>query len=74
MFLDSFVKNYTNNNEFCGSLLTSLCKSCVLKVDGVPNPQYGTDVLKIFLALSEGGDKRHLILFQATSVECHCVG
>ena len=57
-FLDSFVNNYTNNKEFLGSLLTSLCKSYATKVDGVPNPQYGTDVLKIFLELSTSGDKK----------------
>ena len=57
-FLGSFVNNYTNNEEFCGSFLTSICKAYAVKVDGVPSPQYGTDVLKFFLALSASGDKK----------------
>ena len=73
-FLDSFVNNYTNNEEFCGSLLTSLCKDYVAKVDGVTNPQYGTDVLNFSWNYLQVTTKIHLSLFQATSVECHCVG
>ena len=56
-FLDSFVNNYKNNKEFRGSLLTSICKTYVVKVDGVPNPQNGTYVLNFFLELSSSGDK-----------------
>ena len=67
-FLDSFVNNYTNNEEFSGSLFISLCKAYIVKVGGVPNPQYGTYVLNFFLTLSASGDKIHLSLFQATSV------
>ena len=69
-FIDSFANNYTNNEEFCGSLLTSLCKAYAVKVDGVPNLQHGTDVMNFFLALSASGDKK-FFFFQATSVECH---
>ena len=57
-FIDRFINNYTNNKEFCGSLLTSIFKVYVSKVDGVLNPQYGTDVLKISLSLSASGDKK----------------
>ena len=57
-FLGIFVKNYTKNEELRGSLLTSICKAYVVNVDGVPNPQYGTDVMKFFLELSASGDKR----------------
>ena len=57
-FLDSFFNKYTNNKEFCGSLIISLCKSYAVKVDGVPNLQYGTDVLSFFLALSASGKKK----------------
>ena len=35
-FLDSFVNKYTNNEEFRGSFITSLCKDYAAKVDGVP--------------------------------------
>ena len=59
-FLDSFVKNYTNNDEYRGSFRTSLCKAYVAKVDEVPNPQYRTDVLNFFLALSASSDKNEL--------------
>ena len=58
MFLDVFVKNYTNNKEFCGSLLTILCKAYIVKVDEVPNMQYGTYVLVFLLELSASGDKK----------------
>ena len=34
-FLDSFVKNYTNNKEFCGSFIISLCKVYTMKVDEI---------------------------------------
>ena len=57
-FLDIFFNNYTNNKEFCGSLLTGLCKSYVVNVDGVPNLKYRTDVLNFFLALSTSGNKK----------------
>ena len=57
-FLDSFINNYTNNEEFCGSLLSSLLKAYAMKVDGVPNMQYGTYVLKNFLEFSTSGDKK----------------
>ena len=57
-FLDSVVNNHTNNKELRGSLLTSICKLYVVKVDGFTNPQYGTDVLKIFLELSASGNKK----------------
>ena len=66
MFLDSFINNYTNNEEFCGSLITSPCKAYDVKVDGVPNMQYRTDVLKIFLAIYTSEKKRHLSLFHAS--------
>ena len=56
-FLDSFVNNYTSNEEFSGSLFISICKACIAKVDGVPNLQYRTYVLNFFLALSASGDK-----------------
>ena len=49
-FLDIFVKNNKNNEEFCGSLITSLRKAYVVKVDGVPNMQYGTNVMNFFFA------------------------
>ena len=58
LFLDSLVNNYTNNEEFCGSFLTSIYKAYAVKVDGVPNPHYGTDVLNFFLALSAIGEKK----------------
>ena len=57
-FLGSFVNNYTNNEEFCASLLTSLCKAYSVKVDGVPNPRNEKYVLKVFLELSASGDKK----------------
>ena len=57
-FPDIFVKNYSNNEEFCGSFLISLCKAYVAKVYGVPNLQYGTGVMNFFLALSASGDKK----------------
>ena len=57
-FRVSFVNNYTNNEEFRGIFLPSLCKIYAVKVDGVPNPQYGTDVLNLFLSLSASGDKK----------------
>ena len=57
LFLDSFVNNYTNNEEFCSSFLTSLCKAYVAKVDGVTNPKYGTEVQNFLLALSKTGNK-----------------
>ena len=57
-FLDSLVNDYTNNEEFCGSLLTSIFKAYVVKVDGVPNLKYGTDVLNFFLALYASGNKK----------------
>ena len=56
-FLDSFVNNYTNNEVFCGSFLTSLCKAYDGKVDGVPNLQYGKDILNFFLELYASGDQ-----------------
>ena len=58
LFLDIFVNNYKNNEEFCGSFLTSIFRAYVVKLDGVPNPQYGTDFLKTFLALFASGDKK----------------
>ena len=57
-FLDNSVKNYTNNEGFCDSLITSISKAYIVKVDGVPNPQHRKDVLKNFLALSASGDKK----------------
>ena len=59
-FLDRFVNNYTSNEEFCGILLTSPCKTYVEKEDGVPKPQYGKDVMNVFLALSASDDKKAL--------------
>ena len=56
-FLGSSVNNFTNNEEFCGSFLSSLNKSYALKVNGVPNPHYGTDVMKFVFALSASVDK-----------------
>ena len=52
-----FIKNYVNNDKFSGILFTSLLKSYISKVDGVSNPQYGTDILNFFLAFSSSGDK-----------------
>ena len=69
LILDSFVNNYTNNEGFCGSLLTSLCKAYAVKVDGVPNLQYGTDFLNFFLAIYTSGGKKAFEF-----VSCHLYG
>jgi len=44
-FLHSFIKNYTMNAEFRDSLMLNLLRGYVLKVDGVKNQKYGTNML-----------------------------
>ena len=57
-FLDSFIKHYSANEEYRGSLMINLLKGYTLKVDGVKNPKYGTKVLNFMLALAASGDKK----------------
>ena len=70
-FLDIVVNNYTNNDKFRGSFLTSIYKAYAIKVDGATNTQYGTGVLIFSWHYLQVATKRHFSLFQATSVECH---
>ena len=43
-FLLNFVQHYRSSDEFRGSLLTSLMKAYMCKIQGNKNPEYGGKV------------------------------
>ena len=57
-FLDGFVENYVKKKEFRESLVVSLAKGYVAKVEGHSNPPYGAKVLNFLLALAASGDTK----------------
>ena len=57
-FLDKFIGHYNSNEDFKQSLIVTLVKAYVAKVEGVDNPHYGSKVLNFFMALAASGDKK----------------
>ena len=57
-FLDNFITHYLSNEKFRKTLIVSLMKGYVAKLEGVANFPMGAKVLNFYMALSASGSSK----------------